>query len=139
VLIRKGWSIWLPYDYMRSGTATPCSSDPTASAGPGTPIPNDQCTCLVFCCFDLFASHDLCVRSRATAIDEGRLHPADTWNLTSGDLWYFPANVPHTVVGMAPAGCSFVSGYNHPSFNELQAFSASSWLATVPVDALAQV
>mgnify|MGYP001806867557 CR=1 FL=1 len=32
-----------------------------------------------------------------------------------------------------------MSGYKSPNFDERQAFSASSWLATLPVDTLAQV
>jgi hypothetical protein len=57
----------------------------------------------------------------------------------AGDLWYFPPNVPHSIVGLSPAGCTYVTGYNAPDFNELRAFSASSWLATVHVATLAQV
>ncbi|KAF6259616.1 RmlC-like cupin [Scenedesmus sp. NREL 46B-D3] len=74
----------------------------------------------------------------ATATDESKLHPSDTWNFTAGDLWYFPPNVPHSIVGLAPSGCTFVTGYNAPDFNEARAFSASSWLSTVPVATLAQ-
>lgn len=54
-------------------------------------------------------------------------------------MWYFPANLPHSFVGLEPDGCQFVSGYKSPDFDERQAFSASSWLATLPVDTLAQV
>jgi oxalate decarboxylase len=57
----------------------------------------------------------------------------------AGDLWYFPPNVPHSILGLAPSGCTYVSGYNAPDFNESRAFSASSWLATVPQATLAQV
>lgn len=60
-------------------------------------------------------------------------------NRAAGDLWYFPANVPHSIVGLGPSGCTYVTGYNAPDFNELTSFSASSWLATVPLATLAQV
>uniref|UniRef100_A0A383W9E2 Cupin type-1 domain-containing protein n=1 Tax=Tetradesmus obliquus TaxID=3088 RepID=A0A383W9E2_TETOB len=73
-----------------------------------------------------------------TATDESKLHPSDTWNFTAGDLWYFPANVPHSIVGLGPSGCTYITGYNAPDFNELTSFSASSWLATVPLATLAQ-
>jgi hypothetical protein len=33
----------------------------------------------------------------------------------------------------------FVTGYKSPDLDELKAFSASSWLATLPVETLAQV
>jgi hypothetical protein len=56
----------------------------------------------------------------------------------AGDVWYFPANLPHSFVGLEPTGCLFVSGYKSADFDELKAFSASSWLATLPVDTLAQ-
>jgi uncharacterized RmlC-like cupin family protein len=58
---------------------------------------------------------------------------------TSGDLWYFPPNVPHSIIGLAPSGCTYVTGYNAPDFSELRSFSASSWLATVPLATLAHV
>lgn len=54
-------------------------------------------------------------------------------------MWYFPANLPHSFVGLEPDGCLFVTGYKIPDFDERQAFSASSWLATLPVTTLAQV
>lgn len=54
-------------------------------------------------------------------------------------MWYFPANVPHAVLGLAPKGCTFVSGFRDGGFDELDSFSASSWLATLPVDTLALV
>jgi hypothetical protein len=57
----------------------------------------------------------------------------------AGDVWYFPANLAHSIVGLEPEGCAFVSGYKSPDFDELKSFSASSWLATLPVDTLAQV
>lgn len=60
------------------------------------------------------------------------------FHAVAGDVWYFPANLPHSFVGLEPDGCLFVSGYKSPDFDELKAFSASSWLATLPVDTLAQ-
>lgn len=75
---------------------------------------------------------------RATVGDPGATHPADTWDFSAGDVWYFPPNSPHAIAGLAPSGCTFVTGYNEGSFNELDSFSASSWFATVPADILAQ-
>jgi oxalate decarboxylase len=75
----------------------------------------------------------------ATALDEGRTHPTDTWNFTAGDVWYFPANVPHSIAGAPPTGCGFVSGFNTPNMDERDAISASGWLASLPKDVLAQV
>jgi ribosomal protein L16 Arg81 hydroxylase len=67
------------------------------------------------------------------------LHDAPHDVLAAGDVWYFPANLPHSFVGLEPDGCMFVSGYKSPDFDELRAFSASSWLATLSVETLAQV
>jgi oxalate decarboxylase/phosphoglucose isomerase-like protein (cupin superfamily) len=75
----------------------------------------------------------------ATALNEGRTHPTDTWNFTTGDVWYFPANTAHAVAGAPPTGCVFVVGWNAPDVDERDAISASSWLASLPKDALAQV
>lgn len=58
---------------------------------------------------------------------------------TAGDVWYFPANLAHGFVGLEPDGCLFVSGYKSPDFDERDAFSASTWMATLPVDTIAQV
>ncbi|KAF8069382.1 oxdD [Scenedesmus sp. PABB004] len=74
----------------------------------------------------------------AVATDEGVTHASDAWNFTFGDVWYFPRNVPHAVLGAGRRGCTYVTAYNSPTLNELEAFGASAWLATVPVDALAQ-
>lgn len=65
--------------------------------------------------------------------------PHTTATRCAGDVWYFPPNVPHSILGLGAAGCTFVAGYNAGDFDELKAFSASSWLATVPVDTLGQV
>lgn len=56
-----------------------------------------------------------------------------------GDVWYIPANMPHAVLGLAPMGCNFVSGFKDGGFDELTSMSASNWLPTVPVDTLALV
>lgn len=66
-------------------------------------------------------------------------HSSCLFPLRAGDVWYFPANLPHSLVGLEPEGCLFVSGYKSPNFDELNAFSATSWFATLPVATLAQV
>ena len=76
---------------------------------------------------------------RGTVLDEGKLAPADTWDFTPGDVWYFPSNTAHSLLGLPPSGCTYVTGYNHPSFEEhADSFSASSWFATLPAEVLAQ-
>lgn len=54
-------------------------------------------------------------------------------------MWYFPSNLPHGIIGLEPEGCQFVSGFKSADFDELNALSASTWFATVPVETLAQV
>uniref|UniRef100_A0A383W7J2 Cupin type-1 domain-containing protein n=1 Tax=Tetradesmus obliquus TaxID=3088 RepID=A0A383W7J2_TETOB len=74
---------------------------------------------------------------RATVLDEGKTHPTDTWDYTASDVWYFPPNLPHSVVGLAPSGCLVMASYKSPDTNELKALSASGWLATLNVDTAA--
>jgi hypothetical protein len=79
------------------------------------------------------------VPARGTVLDEGKIAPADTWDFTPGDVWYFPSNTAHSILGLPPSGCSYVTGYNHPTFEEYSgSFSASSWFATLPLEVLAQ-
>ncbi|KAK9837295.1 hypothetical protein WJX81_004372 [Elliptochloris bilobata] len=81
---------------------------------------------------------------RGSVVDEGKTRPVDTWDFGEGDVWFFPSNLPHTVVGLEGgceyiAGCEYVAGYNAGDFqDDTQAFSLSSWLASVPAHITAQ-
>lgn len=75
---------------------------------------------------------------RATVLLSGSTHEFDTWDFTAGDIWYFPSNTGHAILGLEPTGCSFVAGFDDGAFDEINSFSMSSWLATVSPDILAQ-
>jgi hypothetical protein len=76
---------------------------------------------------------------RATVVGTTKARPTETQRFSTGDVWYFPRNYPHSILGLEPKGCTFVAGFDSPSFDERKAFSASGWLSTVNVDTLALV
>ncbi|MDR0270549.1 oxalate decarboxylase family bicupin [Paenibacillus sp.] len=71
--------------------------------------------------------------ARVTAIDQnGRNFIAD---IDPGDLWYFPAGLPHSIQGLAE-GCEFLLVFDNGSFSEMNTLSISDWLAHTPKDVL---
>lgn len=73
--------------------------------------------------------------ARVTAVDQkGRNFIAD---IGPGDLWFFPAGIPHTLQGLAPNGCEFLLIFDDGSFSELNTFSLSDWFAHIPKEVLA--
>jgi oxalate decarboxylase len=72
-------------------------------------------------------------RARITLIDqEGRNFIAD---IGPGDLWYFPAGLPHYIQGLEE-GCEFLLVFNDGKFSEHNTFSLSDWFAYTPKDVL---
>ncbi|QGQ97278.1 cupin domain-containing protein [Paenibacillus psychroresistens] len=72
-------------------------------------------------------------RARITAMDpEGRNFIAD---LGPGDLWYFPAGLPHSIQGLAE-GCEFLLVFDDGSFSDLNTLSISDWFAHTPKEVL---
>jgi oxalate decarboxylase len=72
-------------------------------------------------------------RARITAIDpEGRNFIAD---LGPGDLWYFPAGLPHSIQGLEE-GCEFLLVFDDGNFSDLSTLSISDWFAHTPKDVL---
>src|SRR6202030_2171890 len=54
---------------------------------------------------------------RITTLDElGRPYVAD---VKEGDLWYFPAGLPHSLQGLGPDGCEFVICFDEGKASEL--------------------
>lgn len=71
--------------------------------------------------------------ARVTAMDaNGRNFIAD---LGPGDLWYFPAGLPHSIQGLAE-GCEFLLVFDDGSFSDLNTLSISDWFAHTPKDVL---
>ncbi|MFJ8064584.1 oxalate decarboxylase family bicupin [Psychrobacillus sp. NPDC096426] len=71
-------------------------------------------------------------RARITAIDaEGRNFIAD---IGPGDLWYFPAGLPHSIQGLEH--CEFLLVFDDGTFSDLNTLSISDWFAHTPKDVL---
>ncbi len=75
-------------------------------------------------------------RARITAVDnEGRNFAAD---VGEGDLWYFPAGIPHSIQGLAPDGCEFLLAFPNGNFSEGSTFLLSELFFRTPKEALAK-
>jgi oxalate decarboxylase len=73
--------------------------------------------------------------ARVTAVDaEGRNFIDD---LAEGDLWFFPAGIPHSIQGLED-GCEFLLVFDDGSFSENETFLIADWFAHTPRDVLAQ-
>ncbi|UVI28396.1 oxalate decarboxylase family bicupin [Paenibacillus spongiae] len=71
--------------------------------------------------------------ARITAVDQdGRNFIAD---IHQGDLWYFPAGLPHSIQGLAE-GCEFLLVFDDGKFSDLNTLSISDWFAHTPKDVL---
>ncbi len=74
--------------------------------------------------------------ARITAIDqEGRAFQDD---LKEGDLWFFPAGIPHSIQGIGKDGCEFLLAFDSGSFSEDSTFLLTEWLAHTPKEVLAK-
>jgi oxalate decarboxylase len=72
-------------------------------------------------------------RARITSVDqEGHNYIAD---IGPGDLWYFPAGLPHSIQGLNE-GCEFLLVFDNGSFSDLNTLSISDWFAHTPKDVL---
>lgn len=49
-----------------------------------------------------------------------------------GDLWYFPAGLPHSIQGLGDDGCEFLLVFNEGAFSEDDTFLLSEFLAHTP-------
>jgi oxalate decarboxylase len=75
-------------------------------------------------------------RARITAVDQDGRNFAD--DVGVGDLWYFPAGIPHSIQGLEPDGCEFLLVFDDGSFSEDNTFLISDWFKHVPPDVLAK-
>jgi oxalate decarboxylase len=53
-----------------------------------------------------------------------------------GDLWYFPAGIPHSIQGLDPDGCEFLLVFDDGDFNEDNTFLISDWFKHTPSEVL---
>jgi len=73
---------------------------------------------------------------RVTVLDEmGRPYVAD---VKEGDLWYFPAGLPHSLQGLGPDGCEFLICFDDGKASEYSTLLVSEWFTHTPPDILAQ-
>ncbi|KAH9930061.1 oxalate decarboxylase [Fomitopsis serialis] len=73
-----------------------------------------------------------------TAVDSSGRNFLGTVN--AGDLWYFPAGIPHSLQATAtnPDGAEFLLIFNSGDFSEDSTFLLTDWLAHTPKDVLAK-
>ena len=75
-------------------------------------------------------------QARVTLVDqEGRTFEDD---LSEGDLWFFPAGLPHSIQGLGPDGCEFLLVFDDGNFSEDSTFLLTDWLAHTPKEILAK-
>jgi oxalate decarboxylase len=75
-------------------------------------------------------------RARITAIDQdARTFQED---VGEGDLWYFPAGIPHSIQGLEGDGCEFLLVFDDGNFSEEETFLLSDWMAHIPKNILAK-
>jgi len=74
--------------------------------------------------------------ARITAVDnDGHNFIAD---VGQGDLWYFPAGIPHSIQGLSPEGTEFLLAFPDGGFSEDNTFAISDMFAHFPKEALAK-
>jgi oxalate decarboxylase len=72
--------------------------------------------------------------ARITAVDaQGRNFVDD---VGVGDLWYFPAGIPHSIQGLDPDGCEFLLAFDDGDFDEDDTFLITDWFKHTPNEVL---
>jgi oxalate decarboxylase len=73
---------------------------------------------------------------RVTILDlDGRPQVAD---VKEGDLWYFPAGLPHSLQGLDPDGAEFVLAFDNGESSEFNTLLVTDWIAHTPPEVLAK-
>jgi oxalate decarboxylase len=74
-------------------------------------------------------------KCRITIIDEeGRPQVGD---VKTGDLWYFPPGLPHSLQGLGPTGAEFLLAFDNGKSTEFNTLMLTDWIAHTPPDVLA--
>jgi len=75
-------------------------------------------------------------KARITAIDgDGKSFVTD---VSEGDLWFFPAGIPHSIQGLKPDGTKFLLVFDDGNFSEYETVLLSDWMAHTPTAILAK-
>jgi oxalate decarboxylase len=80
-----------------------------------------------------FVSYGNC---RVTVLDE--MSRASVADVKEGDLWYFPAGLPHSLQGLGPDGCEFILCFDDGKATEYNTLMITEWLAHTPPEILAE-
>jgi oxalate decarboxylase len=72
--------------------------------------------------------------ARITAVDTQGQNFAD--DVDVGDLWYFPAGIPHSIQGLNPDGCEFLLVFDDGDFDEDDTFLITDWFKHTPSEVL---
>ncbi|PXV53324.1 oxalate decarboxylase [Dyella jiangningensis] len=74
-------------------------------------------------------------KCRITILDaQGRPQVAD---VKTGDLWYFPPGLPHSLQGLGPDGAEFLLAFDNGRSSEFNTLLLTDWIAHTPPDILA--
>src|SRR5258707_1145861 len=72
---------------------------------------------------------------RITTLDEeGR---AEVGDVKTGDLWYFPAGLPHSLQGLGAPGAEFLLAFDNGKSTEFNTLMVTDWIAHTPPDVMA--
>jgi oxalate decarboxylase len=72
---------------------------------------------------------------RTTVLDEeARPQVAD---VKTGDLWYFPPGLPHSLQGLGDDGAEFLLAFDNGQSTEFDTLMVTDWMAHTPPDVLA--
>ena len=74
--------------------------------------------------------------ARITAVDENGCTFQD--DVAAGDLWFFPAGIPHSIQGLEPDGCEFLLAFDDGNFTEEGTFLLTDWFEHTPKSVLAK-
>ena len=74
-------------------------------------------------------------RARITAVDEQGRNFID--DVGVGDLWNFPAGIPHSIQGLEE-GCEFLLVFDNGNFSENETLLISDWFIHTPREVLAK-
>ncbi len=81
-------------------------------------------------------SYMIAGKARISTVDtQGRTFVQD---VSPGDLWNFPAGIPHSIQGLDPEGCEFLLVFDDGAFSEEETFLLSDWFIHTPRDILAK-
>ncbi len=73
--------------------------------------------------------------ARISAVDQQGRNFLD--DVGTGDLWYFPAGIPHSIQGLQE-GCEFLLVFDDGNFSEDSTFLISDWFNHTPKEVLAK-